>query len=83
MNHPAFLSSSALATYYSILCSFNWMTAMSYNIMTKFRGTILPKEADRRRFILLCVICFGVPALCVCAVLGLDMAVAVKNWELQ
>ena len=29
--------SSALATYYSILCSFNWMTAMSYNIMTKFR----------------------------------------------
>ena len=27
----------ALLTYYSILSSFNWMTAMSYNIMTKFR----------------------------------------------
>ena len=59
------------------------MTAMSYNIMTKFRGTILPKEADRRRFILLCAICFGLPALCLCAVLGLDVAVAEKNLKLQ
>ena len=30
-------SSPAAFTYYFILCSFAWMSAMSYNIMSKFR----------------------------------------------
>ena len=87
---------SASVTYYCILCTFMWMSAMSYNIMTKFkwvfekiccyynkttynlpllfyRGTsILPKSADRQRFVAYCGACFGLPAFMLLIVLGLN-----------
>lgn len=66
----------ASATYYCVLCSFCWMSAMSYNIMSKFRAsTILPKDADRRRFAAYSAFCFGLPSAAAAAVVALDRSV--------
>ena len=91
----------ASLTYYFILCSFGWLSAMSYNIMTKFRSfkckvvsylekkgnffcrvsTILPKDADKRRFQVYSCFCFGLPLIMFVIVLTIDRSMDYENEE--